>query len=140
MVEFRILSEDEARAAGLYAAGVSIAVAEDGGRVVSMASFNTSFRSTMCSKCTGACSTGGIVWTAPDRRQEGLFIKLFNWAKAELGIDKVYISAFTPEQLAVAAVHNLAVPAPGTAPSAPPLTKAESTANILNAIQIIEEG
>ena len=111
-IRFVKLTNDQASAAGLPTESLSygVAVDDETGEVVSMASFNKAYRGLMCDNCDLACAQGGIVWTRRDRRSEGIFGKLWSWLKDQEGIKTVYSHDLSVTGQLVASKRGLKLP------------------------------
>jgi GNAT superfamily N-acetyltransferase len=95
---FRFLTLEEKDRAGGIGSDHEFAVAQDmAGNVVSMFSFDNPSRGPKCDVCVWKCAQTVMLYTAPNRRGEGIFKALYEWAMQEKEIDRIYESSSAPD-------------------------------------------
>ena len=110
-IRFVLLTDEDKISLSLPLDFEAVAVAlNSNNECVSMAGHSWKNRNVFCGSCNYRCSQGSIVWTRSDYQQQGIFYRLFFWAKEQLGIETIYISKNDPFNLLLAEKYNLSIP------------------------------
>lgn len=103
----RFATEEEMRACDLYANSQIIVVVQNtNNELVCAASFNSAYRGMDCDACTGTCYRGGMLWTRPDMRGQGVFTGAVEWARSQTPIFPLYTHAASAQQSVLVSTHN----------------------------------
>jgi len=94
--EFRFLTYEEKQTSTSIDPTAEVAVAIDpGNNVVSFFYFH-GLRGTPCLECVKTCLTTMMLWTIPNRRDEGIFKALYVWVMEQKQPNKMYEASLAP--------------------------------------------
>jgi hypothetical protein len=75
---------------------VVVAIDDVSGAPVSYYAFDTSCRDDPCPGCKMRCARSRMLWCLMERRGEGIFRDIWDWTRAEYGLDRFYSTGFGP--------------------------------------------
>lgn len=104
MTEYRLLTEAEVSAGGLYSGSVQYAVALEDTEVVSFFVFDVAIRrDNPCPTCTQECLQALSLYTVPAYRNQHIFTNLYNFVLSTTGtrFDNVYQAYKSPTDIPV---------------------------------------
>lgn len=111
-IRYRRLTDEECEAYDLLPAQYHsyVGIDDDEGIVVAFFQLNFAYSGMDCDSCVGRCARAGRLWVKKEYRRQGIFLGLFEFAKATSELGKIYTGNRGPRFESIASNGKVETP------------------------------